>query len=72
MSSVNDEQSADLFFVFFQLDNCIPVKMDRKNKNNPNRFRYICGNVVLHIYQAKIADFVKKKYRDYFGVKFGD
>ena len=46
--------------------------MDHKYKNNPDRFCYICGNVVLPNWQAKIIDFVKKTYRNYFGVKLGD
>ena len=46
--------------------------MDRKCMNNPNRFCYIYGNVVLHNRQAKITDFVKKAYCDHFGVKLGD
>ena len=46
--------------------------MDHKCKNNPDRFCYICGNVVLPNHQAKIINFVKKAYHDYFGVKLGD
>ena len=46
--------------------------MDHKYKNNPGRFCYICGNVVLTKCQTKITDFVKKAYHDYFGVKLGD
>lgn len=46
--------------------------MDRKCKNHPNRFCYICGHVVLPDRQAKITDFVKKAYHAYFGVKLGD
>ena len=38
----------------------------------PDRFCYICGNVVLPKRQAKIIDFVKKAYCDYFRVKLGD
>ena len=72
MSSVNDELSADLFFFLFQLDICIPVRMDRKCKNNPDRFCYICGNVVLPHHQEKITDFAKKACHDYFGVKLED
>ena len=44
--------------------------MDRKCKNSPNRFCYICGQVALS--QAKITDFVKKAYEAYFQVKLGD
>ena len=71
MSSVNDKLSTDLIFSF-QLDICIPVRMDHKYKNNPDRFCYICGNVVFPNHQAKIPDFVKKAYQDYFGAKLGD
>ena len=46
--------------------------MDRKCKNNPDRFCYICGNVVLPNRQEKITDFVKKSCRDYFGVRLKD
>ena len=46
--------------------------MDCKSKNNPDRFCYIRGNVVLSNGQAKITDLVKKAHRDYFGVKLGD
>ena len=72
MSSVNDKLRADFFFLFFafQHDICIPVRMDRKCKNNPHRFSYISCNVVLLI--KKITDFVKKAYRDYFEIKLGD
>ena len=45
--------------------------MDRTCKNHPNRFCYICGHVVLPGHQAKIKDFVKKRYQAYFGVKLG-
>ena len=46
--------------------------MDRKCKNNSDRFSYICGNVVLPNRQAKFTDFVKKAYHDYFGAKAGN
>ena len=46
--------------------------MDDKCKNNPNRFCYVCGNVVLLFHQAKIYDFVKKAYHSYFAVKLGN
>ena len=46
--------------------------MDCKCKNNPDRFCYICGNVVFPNLQAKITDFVRKAYHDYFGDKLGD
>ena len=46
--------------------------MDRKCASHPDRFCYICGNVILPGRLAKITDFVKKAYHDYFGVKLGD
>ena len=46
--------------------------MDRKCKNKPDMFYHICGNVVLSNDQAKIADFVKKAYGNYFGLKLED
>ena len=46
--------------------------MDRKFKNNPDRFYYICVKVVLPNRQAKITNIVKKAYHDYFGVTLGD
>ena len=46
--------------------------MNRKCQNNPDRFRYICGNVVLRNRWAKITDIVKKAYRDYLGIKIRD
>ena len=59
-------------FLFFQLDICIPVRMDCECKNNPDRFFYIYSNMVLPNCQARIPDFVKKAYWDYLGVKLGD
>ena len=61
-----------IYFFSFQFDICISVRMNPNCKNNPDRFCYICDNVVLPKYQAKITDFVKKAYRDYFGVKLMD
>ena len=61
----------DLFFLF-SVCFCILVRMDHKYKIIPDRFCYICSNVVLPKCQAKITDLVKKAYRDYFGVKLGD
>ena len=71
MSSVNDALSADLFFSF-QLDICIPIRLDCKCKNNPDRFCYIRSNVVFPNHSAKITDSVKKAYCNYFRVKLGD
>ena len=46
--------------------------MNRKCKNHPDRFCYICGKVTLPDRQARTTDFVKKSYHAYFGVKLGD
>ena len=46
--------------------------MERKCTNHPDRFCYICGNVILPRRLANITDFVKKAYHAYFGVKLGD
>ena len=56
-------------FLFCILDR---QRMDRKRTNHPDRFCYICGNVILPGRLAKITDFVKKAYHTYFGVKLGD
>ena len=61
-----------IYFFLRQLDICIPVRMDRMFKSNPEMFCYICSNVVLPNCQTKATDFVKKPYHDYFGVKIGD
>ena len=45
--------------------------MDLKCKIFPDRLCYICGRVILPVKQ-KITDFVKKAYRNYFGVKLGN
>ena len=59
-----------LIYIFsFQLNICIPVRIDRKCKNNTDTFYYIWGNVVLPDSQAKITDFVKNAHPDYFWVK---
>ena len=71
MYCVNDELSADLL-IYFQHDICIPVRIDCKCKNDLDRYCYISGNVVLPNRQAKITDFVRKVYHDYFGIKLGD
>ena len=46
--------------------------MDCKCKKNPKRVCYICSNAGLPNCQAKITDFVKKAYCDYFVVKLGN
>ena len=71
---VKYQRQAECWFIFFtfQLDICIPVRMDHKFKNDPHKFCHICSNVVLPNCQGKIIDFVKKAYHDYFGVKLGD
>ena len=72
MYCIKCQRGAERWFFFsFQLDICIPVRMDRKCRNNPDKFCYICCNVILPNRQAKITEFVKKSYRDYFEVKLG-
>ena len=61
-----------LIFLSFQLNIHIPVRMDHKCKNNPDRFCYIYGNVVLPSCKAKITDFMKKADHNYVEVKLGD
>ena len=58
MYRVKCQRRAKYWFIFFsfQLDICIPVRMDRKSKNNPDRFCYVHGNAVLPNRQAKITD----------------
>ena len=46
--------------------------MDRKRKNCPDSFCYIYGNVVVPTRQVEIPYFMKKVYRDYFGIKLED
>ena len=62
-------QGTDLVFPFCILDR---ERMDRKCTNHPDKFFYICGNVILPGRLANITDFVKKAYHAYFGVKLGD
>ena len=61
-----------LLIYLFSLSSLIFVRMYHKYKNNPDGFCYIYSNVVLPNHQAKITDFVKKVYCNYFGVKQGD
>ena len=73
MYSVKYQRRAEGWFFFsFQLDIYNPVRMDRKFKKNPYRFCCICEVIPLPNHRAKINDFVKKAYRDYFGMKLGD
>lgn len=46
--------------------------MNRKCRNDPDRFCYICGKVTLSERQSPITNFVKRSYHAYFGVKLGD
>ena len=52
-------QGTDLVFLFCILDR---ERMDCKCPNDPDRFCYICGNVILPGRVAKVTDFVKKVY----------
>ncbi len=46
--------------------------MSRACKNHPNRFCYICGQVIFKDHESNITDFVKQSYYDYFKIKLGD
>uniref|UniRef100_UPI00358F0AE9 uncharacterized protein n=1 Tax=Myxine glutinosa TaxID=7769 RepID=UPI00358F0AE9 len=46
--------------------------MNRKCKNDPNKFCYICGKVTMPDRQSNITRFVRKSYHAYFGMKLGD
>lgn len=46
--------------------------MNRKCKNDPNKFCYICGKIVFMGQEANITSFVKTCYFAYFGMKLGD
>ena len=61
-----------IYFFYFQFDICISVRTDCKSKIYPDRFCYIYSNMALPNHQAKITDFVKKAYRDYFEDQLGD
>ena len=52
-------QGTDLVFPFCILDR---ERMDRKCTNHPDKFFYICGNVIFPGRLANITDFVKKAY----------
>ena len=70
MYFVKSQRRAEFFS--FQLDICIPIRINCKSNNNAERSYYNCGNVVLSNRQAKITDFVTNAYRDYFEVKLGE
>ena len=39
--------------------------------NNPDKFCYICGKLTLN-QKSNIMPFIKKTYKDYFGMHLGD
>ena len=39
--------------------------------NNPYKFCYICGKVTLLNQKSNITPFIKKTYKDYFGMHLG-
>lgn len=43
--------------------------MHRKCKNHPDKFCYICGQVVFRIHQRKLTDLLKETYELYFGIR---
>src|SRR5678815_4443941 len=46
--------------------------MNRKCKNSPDRFCYVCGKVTFSDQQCTIKPLVKFLYNAYFGIKLGD
>ena len=46
--------------------------MNGKCENDPDRFCYICGKVMLSDQQLNITSFVRDAYHAYFGIKLGD
>ena len=50
-----------IYFLSFQHDIWIPVQMDSKCKNKPDRFCYICAKAFPNR-QTKITDFVKRVF----------
>ena len=61
-----------IFFFISNFRSRYVLKTDRKCKKHPNRICYICGHMVLTDRQAKITNFVEKKYQACFGVELGD
>ena len=46
--------------------------MNRKCKNSPDRFCYVCGKVTFSDQQCTISTLVKSLYSAYFGIRLGD
>ena len=72
MYFVKYQKRAECWFFSFQFDILITGRIDGKCKNNHEGLWYIYGNIVLPNNQAKVTDFLKKAYCNYFGVKLVD
>ena len=46
--------------------------MNRKCKNSPERFCYVCGKVTFSDQQSTITKLVKSLYSAYLGIRLGD
>ena len=46
--------------------------MNRKCKNSPDRFCYVCGKVTFSDQQYNISPSIKSLYKAYFGITLGD
>ncbi|XP_003367295.1 conserved hypothetical protein [Trichinella spiralis] len=50
----------------------LPKRHTRGCSSSLDSFCHICGSFVVKSKRHKIADFVKKAYFEYFGIKLGD
>ena len=46
--------------------------MNKKCKNSPDRFCYVCGKVTFSDQQFTITTLAKSLYSAYFGIRLGD
>ena len=46
--------------------------MNRKCKNSPVKFCYVCGKVIFSDQQCTITTLVKSLYCGYFGIRLGN
>ena len=44
----------------------------RRCRNDPDVFRYVCGEYMMKKYQFNVCDFTKRAYKSYFGIKLSD
>ena len=61
-----------MYFSSFQFEICIPVRINHKSNNNPDRFCYIYSNEDIPNRHENITNFVKEAYHDTFVVKEED